>query len=491
MPTVPAARAAAERSRSARRPAPRRAGLGLTTLLATLVLAGCAGFSPDGGRDRVQALARERTGLDVRTPHDEPTRAAARERVDQLLGSPLSAEAAAEIALLNNPALQAAQAGLGIAEAERVRAGRLPGLTFGFSRMSGHDGLEIERALGVNLLGLLTLPQTSRIGQQRFEQAQWQLAADTVALAAEARKAWIQAVAARQLLRQAERVHEAADTAHTLAGRMAEAGHFSPLERLREQAFRADASATLTRARHQVQATREALVRTLGLQAQHGRLQLPDRLPELPARAPDEPTLEQTALARRLDLQAARQGAEASARALGLSGQTRWLDGLHAGLVRQSTADGSARGWELEAGLPLDALAGSSTRAEAAARHAQQLQQLAALEVQAQSEAREAGSAYRAAWELARLYRDEVVPLRQQISEQQLLLYNGMLASVFDLLADAREQAQAVSGAIEALRAHWLAAADLQLALQGRSPGALGAPGPATSPAAASRGDAH
>ncbi|MEN9892162.1 MAG: hypothetical protein RLY78_2457, partial [Pseudomonadota bacterium] len=61
MPTVPAARAAAERSRSARRPAPRRAGLGLTTLLATLVLAGCAGFSPDGGRDRVQALARERT----------------------------------------------------------------------------------------------------------------------------------------------------------------------------------------------------------------------------------------------------------------------------------------------------------------------------------------------------------------------------------------------------------------------------------------------
>jgi hypothetical protein len=83
------------------------------------------------------------------------------------------------------------------------------------------------------------------------------------------------------------------------------------------------------------------------------------------------------------------------------------------------------------------------------------------------------------------------VPLRQQISEQQLLLYNGMLASVFDLLADAREQAGAVSGAIEALRAHWLAATDLQLALQGRSPGTLGAPGPATTPAAASRGDAH
>ena len=47
---------------------------------------------------------------------------------------------------------------------------------------------------------------------------------------------------------------------------------------------------------------------------------------------------------------------------------------------------------------------------------------------------------YRTAYDLARHYRDEVVPLRKRISEENLLRYNGMLIGVFELLADARDQ---------------------------------------------------
>ena len=53
-----------------------------------------------------------------------------------------------------------------------------------------------------------------------------------------------------------------------------------------------------------------------------------------------------------------------------------------------------------------------------------------------------------------------------------LLRYNGMLISVFELLADSREQVAAVNGYIEALRDFWIAESDLQMALTGRSPGA-------------------
>ncbi|MFS2117864.1 RND transporter, partial [Herbaspirillum frisingense] len=72
------------------------------------------------------------------------------------------------------------------------------------------------------------------------------------------------------------------------------------------------------------------------------------------------------------------------------------------------------------------------------------------------------------AYALARRYRDQLLPLRQRIAEENLLRYNGMLLSVFALLADAREQASTVNAAIDAQRDFWIADAALQLALNGR-----------------------
>ena len=85
---------------------------------------------------------------------------------------------------------------------------------------------------------------------------------------------------------------------------------------------------------------------------------------------------------------------------------------------------------------------------------------------------RDAYGTYRTHFDLARHYRDELVPLRKRISEEMLLRYNGMLVSVFELLADSRDQVATVSAYIEALRDFWLAESDFQMALTGRSPGA-------------------
>jgi outer membrane protein TolC len=99
---------------------------------------------------------------------------------------------------------------------------------------------------------------------------------------------------------------------------------------------------------------------------------------------------------------------------------------------------------------------------------------------------RESWSAQRTAYETARHYRDEIVPLRKRISEEQLLRYNGMLISVFELLADAREQVVAVNAAIESQRDFWVADADLQAALNGAS-GGRAAPARAAAPASPAR----
>lgn len=103
----------------------------------------------------------------------------------------------------------------------------------------------------------------------------------------------------------------------------------------------------------------------------------------------------------------------------------------------------------------------------------QTVHRLAEVAVNARSEVRDAFSIARTAYDTTKHYRDEIVPLRKKISEENLLRYNGMLISVFELLADAREQVTSVTGYITSLREFWLAATDLQAALNGPGGGNL------------------
>ena len=84
------------------------------------------------------------------------------------------------------------------------------------------------------------------------------------------------------------------------------------------------------------------------------------------------------------------------------------------------------------------------------------------------SSLRENYAAYRTAYDISVHYKDEVIPLRKVISEENVLRYNGMLIGVFELLADSRDQIGAVISAIEAEQQFWLADAALQATLIGR-----------------------
>jgi outer membrane protein TolC len=108
--------------------------------------------------------------------------------------------------------------------------------------------------------------------------------------------------------------------------------------------------------------------------------------------------------------------------------------------------------------------------ARADATYRQAVERTREVVVMARSQAREAYAGYRSAYELARHYRDEVVPLRKRISEENQLRYNGMLISVFELLGDSREQVASVTAAIAAQRDFWLADIDLNLALTTGAP---------------------
>jgi outer membrane protein TolC len=441
------------------------------TALASLTLAGCASFSADGGFGTVEQLSKERIGQAPRYLRTDAQAGSAKVRLAELLKQPLNADSAVEVALLNNRDLQASYADLGIAESDLVRAGRLANPTFSFGRLSGGGAVEIDRAVLFDVLGLLTMPLAKEVEQRRFEQAQLQAAFETVGIAGEARKAFFEAVTTKQLAGYFEQVKEAADASNELARRMAAAGNFNKLSQMREQSFYDDATVQLARAQQQAVAARERLTRVLALSGDPLEFKLPERLPDLPA-APAEPKdAEQTAMDKRLDVMMAKRATESTAKFLGLTQTTRFINVLNVGYQNKSnTGESRKNGYQIELEVPLFDF-GSARVARAEATYMQAVNRTAQIAVNARSEVRESYSAYRTAYDLAKHYRDEVVPLRKRISDENLLRYNGMLASVFELLADSKDQISSVTGAVEALRDYWVAETNLQAALTGRSPG--------------------
>ena len=441
-----------------------------------VAISGCATLSPDGDAAGVQELIQGKTGGVAVTLTQDPQ--AVQTAVAELLKGPITAESAVRIALLNNPSLQASMATLGVSDADRVQMGRLPNPHFSIGRFNAGDTLEIERILRFDVIGLLTLPWKAKWQGQQHEMAKLMAAQDVVRLASDTRKAWITAVAAQQTAIYMRDVKDAADASGELARRMARVGNWRRLQQAREQVFLADATAQLARAEQTNFSEREKLIRLMGLWGAQTSFTLAERLPDLPKAVTEMSDVETRAMRERLDVRSAMAESGYVADQLGFKNVVGYFDGMSIGLTRNTIFDNAAgtrvnrTGTALELPLPIFDW-GDARRARAQATYMQSAARVRDMAVKARSEAREAYHGYRTAYDIARHYRDEVVPLRKFINDEIVLRYNGMLASVWDLLADTRMQIMAVNSAIEAQRDFWLAEADLQTALTGTSPGAL------------------
>lgn len=466
----------------------------LCGILIAALLSGCASTVVNDNFSSAQGTVKERLGAEVKWLTTEEARREAQSNVDTLLQKPLSVEDAQRIALAYSPSMQAVLFDSAASSASITQSARLPNPVFTFERLvrneAGDRDLDIGRMLSFSVFDLFLLPARMRMADFQQQQIRLKVSSDVVQTALDARRAWVQAVSAQQSVQYFEQVKRAADASAELARRMQSVGNFSKLQRAREQAFSAEAVAQLARARQNAQSARESLVRALGLnESQPQALKLPDRLPDLPATPKDERAVLQAAVDQRLDIRMARAELEHSARSQGLSRVTSFVNGFHVGVVRNSeTGEPPQKGFELELPLPIFDF-GDAARTGTQARYMANLNRTAQLAIDASSQVRESYGSYRTAYDLARHYRDEIVPLRKTISEENQLRYNGMLIGVFELLADAREQIASVTQAIEAQRDFWLADAVLQAAVIGRP--AAGVAMQASSAAAAGGGAGH
>jgi outer membrane protein TolC len=378
-----------------------------------------------------------------------------------------------QLALVNSPSLQTLLAQGWAESADAAQVGRISNPMVSFERMVNGAELELGRALSFGLLDVLTLPARQGIASLRIEQSQLRLTSDVIDQVTKVRQAWVRAVTAEQSLQYAQQVFASAEASAELARRMQSVGNFNRLRRAREQAFYADAATRLATASHQVTATREELVRFLGLdETQAQALKLPKRLPDLPKLALEPQVVGTQATRARLDIRLAQSALAASAKSQGLTTVTSFTDiELTARSNTQFDNAGgprtSPRGYEIGIRLPIFDW-GNMQRDAMNARTLAAANFLEATVRTAGSSLRESYSAYRTSYDIARHYRDEVVPLRKVIAEENQLRYNGMIIGVFELLADSRDQVNAVTAAIGAEQQFWLADAALKASMIGR-----------------------
>lgn len=481
-------------------------GLAPTAAFAvSLLLAGCASnefTAKDAGFSSVQAnssvLAKETVWVQSRAEAER-----VEDHVRSLLkqSKTVDAETAVQVALLNNKGLQAAYADLGDAGADVWQSTLLvnPTVAVGLTGI-GTPGLEayraIEGTLAVNVLALATREKTIKVAKVRFEQAQLNAALKTLELAANTRRAWVNAVAAREAVVLLGQAQITADAASQLALELGRAGSMTKGGQAREHAFNAELAGQAAQARLAERLAKEELTRLMGLWGDDVAYKLPNRLPSLPKKLITTEVIEAQALANRVDLQVARLELDANAKAYGLTEATRFVTDLEivSGFeTEREKEDGKIRkdttySKELEFVIPIfDSGRARMRKAELA--HMRAANQLAEKAVNVRSESRSAYEAYRSSYDIARHYRNSLVPLRTTIEQQSLLTYNGMITNTFELLADTRDKVNAQQLSINAKRDFWLAAANLTAAVYGG--GAGSAPAAVESSAPSNEGGGH
>lgn len=221
---------------------------------------------------------------------------------------------------------------------------------------------------------------------------------EVLEVAAQGRKAWLQAVAAKQVFKQHLNALDAAEAGNELGRRMVSIGNWSKLQQTQVELAQSAAKMNVRRAQYAAMQAEAALIKTLQLTGMHTAVNLPDRLPDMPA---------QPLSAQIVDARAAAIAAE-------LPRADRMRNGANVRMARQ---------------------------------------------------------AYLSSHALAVSARDEVLKVREFVTEETVLRYNGMLKSVWDLLGEVSNQSQAVASTIEAQRDFLVAETDLQWVLQGGSPG--------------------
>ncbi len=447
--------------------------------LLALTLSGCASLPADWGRPEVAKLTADR-GRALPQPSDIAT------FNRELLAKPLTATAAVQLALVNNPAVRAETARLGFAAADVYEAGRLANPVFSFALLTPGppDAVARQVTLGVavSFIDLLFLPARQRYADTQFEAAKLSVGSVAINLAADTERAWYEAVGAQQLAVMRETVSKAARASADLAQRFVDAGTLSKRELALEQAAASQAYLDLIGAQAKAVEMRTALSRLMGLPAVDDRWVLDARLAEPLVDEDSTDELLKLAVDGRLDVAAADKRAAAFASRYRLERHSRLVDNIQIGYQRQKDYDGSVNdGPTLSLGIPIFNW-GSGRVAAAQAQLQQAEAELDSLVLDRANDIKLAQAQVLAAKARATGYRTQLIPQREEVVARMQQEVNFMFIGIFELLVAKQQEYDAYAGYLESVRDYWIARVELARAVGRNLPSSAQAAQPVLDP---------
>ena len=387
--------------------------------------------------------------------------------VRELLARPLSAEAASQLALLNNRGTRALAEELNIAKANLARARHLPNpILQGAIRFHSGDRPAIDLGALLSVTDLLLLAARAGAAESGVEAAKLSAVGNVLDLSFQARRAFFEYQAALQTLELRRNVADAFAASADATQRLRDAGNTTELAVANERAALADARVKLQRSQLTVAAARERLNGLMGLSGQDTRWKTETRLSELPRAELDVKDLEAEAVRRSLDLEIAKQRFAAATKRANLSRATGFIPELRAG-VSAERHDYWGVGPAVEVQLPLF-YQGQGEVGVAEAERRQQENIYADTAVRLRAAARVAAAELAAARDRVIYSRDVLLPLRQKVVDETQLQYNAMLVGVFQLLQARREQIETGVMYIDQLREYWEARSHVEQLMAGR-----------------------
>lgn len=422
--------------------------------------ASCAPTAIDGDALRSAAYERQQSGGAGR-PMTSDVRA--------LLAQPLTAETAAQVAVLNNRGVQAAVEELGVAQARLSEARRLPNPSVeGAMRFEGEGRPELELGAMLDLTELLLLGSRSGAASAGVEAAKLAAIGSMLDLSYDTRRAFYSYQAAAELAELRRTVLQAFSASAELAMRLREAGNITELDLAHQRSLFEEARFELQEAELAVAAARERLNALMGLWGRGTEWQSQPRLPEVPENELPLEELEKVAVSRSLDLAITQQRFAAAAKRANLARARGFLPELKAG-VSAERSDEWAVGPAVELEVPLF-YQGQAEVGVAQAEMRQQRHLHADLAVTLRASARNTAARLSAKREAVLYYRKVLLPLKQQVVEQTQLEYNAMLIGLFQLLQAKRDQVQTAAAYVAQQREYWLARTNAEQLRAGRRP---------------------
>ncbi len=443
----------------------------LSTALAIIAgsAVGCATVDTEPDYRRLHLQVERATGhSQTYQPGDD---AAVTTHVNALMADGLTASEAAQIALLNNPDLQAACYEIGIARVDVVQSGLLSNPSLGMAlRLPAGGGLAgLEADLAQNIADLWQIPARKRAAERALDRAILSVAARATAVAAEVKSAYYAATGADHRLMIAQENLEVTQKLLELAEFRRSAGAGSELDVNLARGVVLETELTVRQARLAAADARRTLAEVLGLTLHADDLMLTEALTDVSENVLDAEVLIETALAERLDVRALRQAVQSAEERLVLE-YRRVFPTLKVGVALERGERGRAEGRDLLADTARSSIAaGRLTAPEIEPRSARrvntdfsigpslalelpifdqnqaqiararyELEQgrrlLDGLQRIVEHEVRGAVDQAHTAWQIARFYRDEIVPQSQRSLELSRASYHAGKASVLAVL---------------------------------------------------------